>query len=90
MGYNTTVVVMNDALGEIAEDTEFGKRLAAAIQQVQRGKPVDVPAYGKRGIHCNAAIVIETHHADHEVVVAVGGNDGRIVDRATLTKQEAP
>lgn len=78
MGYNTTVVVMNDALGEIAEDREFGARLARAIREVQRGKPVDVPAHGKHGVHCNAATVIETHHADYDVLVRVGGNVGRV------------
>lgn len=78
MGYNTTVVVLNDALGAIAEDAEFGKRLAEAINRVSRGKPVSVAAHGKYGIHCNAALVVETHHADYDVTVVVGGNTGRV------------
>lgn len=32
MGYNTTVVVYNDALDQIANDPEFGKKLVAAIR----------------------------------------------------------
>lgn len=80
MGFNTTVVVLNDALGEIRNDPEFGRRLADAIAHVQRGKPVDVPAHSiKGGIHCNAAVVIETHHADYMVTVRVGGNYGEVV-----------
>lgn len=79
MGYNTTVVVMNDSLSSIEEDPEFGKRLVHAILEVQRGKPVDVAAHGKRMVCCNAATVIETHHADHFVTVKVGMNYGEIV-----------
>lgn len=80
MGYNTTVVILNDALGEIATDPEFGKRLADAIAQARRGKPVVVGAHGERDIHCNAALVVETHHADDEVTVIVGGNTARVVN----------
>ena len=84
MGYNTTVVVMNDALGAIANDPKFGESLQRAVCEAQRGKPVDVPAYSYRngvdqewtGVHCNAATVIETHHADDTSLVAVGGNTG--------------
>ena len=75
MGFNTTVVVMNDALGDIASDPEFGARLARAIQLVSRDKPVVVSA----GRYANAATVIETHHADYEVLVRVGGNRGEVV-----------
>jgi hypothetical protein len=77
MGYNTTVVVMNDALQEIASDPEFGKKLAAAICKMsitEKGKIVDVRA----GYHMNAAHVVETHHADQTVVVTVGGNLGKL------------
>jgi hypothetical protein len=81
MGFNTTVVIMNDSLGAIANDPTFGKSLAEAV--VQRKE--DVPAYsyvdGKiRGVHCNAATVIESHHADGTAIVAVGGNMGVKLD----------
>lgn len=79
MGFNTTVVVLNDALSEIRDDPEFGRRLADAVLKVQRGEPVDVSAHGKRSIHCNAAVVIESHHADQMVMVRVGGNYGEVV-----------
>ena len=79
MGYNTTVVVLNDALSEIAADPLFGKRLADAIRAAWEGKPVDVAAHGTHSIHCNAALVVETHHADREVTVIVGGNTARVV-----------
>lgn len=74
MGYNTTVVVLNDALGNIESDSEFGRNLARAISQVSRGEPVDVASRN----HCNAATVIETHHADQTAIVTVGGNYGTL------------
>lgn len=81
MGFNTTVVVMNDALDMIRDDPEWGRRLYNAILKVQFGKPVDVPAHSTngRGVYCNAATVIESHHADHFVTVRVGQNYGTIV-----------
>lgn len=79
MGFNTTVVVMNDALSAIESDSAFGERLVRAILEVQRGKPVDVAAHGRRSIHANAATVIESHHADYFVTVRVGMNSGEVV-----------
>lgn len=72
MGYNTTIVIMNDALREIREDQNFGQKVADAVSLVSRGEPVDVSA----GNHGNAATVIETHHADTMKLIAVGGNFG--------------
>jgi hypothetical protein len=74
MGFNTTVIVMNDALHEIREDPEFGRKLSEAIAAFSHRNPHlrDVSA----GCHVNAAHVIETHHADGVAVVAVGGNTG--------------
>ena len=80
MGYNTTVVVMNDALDMIRDDPDFGRRLHDAVLRVQRGKPVDVAAHSsKGGVHCNAATVIETHHSSYFVTVRVGENYGEVV-----------
>lgn len=73
MGFNTTVVVLNNALDQIATDPQFGKKLADAISRVGcYTKREDVSA----GNHCNAATVIETHHADQFAIVAVGQNYG--------------
>lgn len=73
MGYNTTVVVYNDALGTIAKDPEFGKNLAKAISQMTgRDEHIDVPS----GSHANAAMVVETHHADNTALITVAANLG--------------
>lgn len=73
MGYNTTVVVINDALDQIAKDPQFGANLARAIRQKAGVRSrIDVES----GNHCNAAHIVETHHADQTVLVSVGGNLG--------------
>lgn len=74
MGYNTTLVVYNDALGAIEKDPEFGAKVAQAVRRltVSEGKPVDIPA----GNHANAAMAVESHHADNTAVITVGGNLG--------------
>jgi hypothetical protein len=73
MGYNSTLVILNDALHEIEKDKDFGKKVHDAVITVNRGKPVDISS----GFHCNAATVIETHHADQISLIAVGGNCGQ-------------
>lgn len=77
MGYNSTVVVMNDALDQIRNDPDFGRKLADAIAVVQRGKSVDI----RSGYHANAAIVICSRHADWTTYIKVGGNYGEICDK---------
>jgi hypothetical protein len=66
MGFNTTVVILNDVVHNIAEDPTFGQRLADAISS------------GDSSRHelQNGVQVIESHHADYTTVVAVGGNMG--------------
>jgi len=73
MGYNTTVVVLNDALQQIEEDKDFGKNLVAAIKQLRIGGGGDPITVGA-GNHANPVVVIETHHADSLNAILVGGN----------------
>ena len=74
MGYNTTIVVMNDAISQIEGDPLFGKKLAQAMREASgaNGQRIDIPA----GNHANAAHVVECHHADATAVITVGGNLG--------------
>ena len=75
MGWNTTVLVMNDALGNIEADKDFGAKLAQAIYALSTSdKGIDVSAVKGGSIHVNAATVIEQHHAGMTALVAVGGN----------------
>ena len=83
MGFNSTVVVMNDALDMIRDDPEFGRRLHNAIMSraMSRNEPIDVAAASPSGCRCyaNAATVIESHHADITAIVTVGGNSGSVL-----------
>ena len=76
MGYNTTVLVLNDALNHIEGDPDFGKKLAMAIREAAYSPncPVNVPV----GNHANPVTVIETHHADQTALIAVGGNNATV------------
>lgn len=74
MGFNATVVILVDQLSSIERDPEFGKKLAAAVRHRS--------SYGRREDHpyvTGQTQVIEVHHADHQMVVAVGGNTGQVL-----------
>ena len=97
MGYNTTVIVLNDAVDQIAKDPQFGKKLADAISSIRTDQYLTEQAgkkyYGtdvSAGNHCNAATVIETHHADITKVILVGGNMGEDIGAAWLRKADEP
>lgn len=80
MGFNTTIIVRNDGIHDIAADPEFGKKVAEAIQGLNlrenRDRGIDIAA----GSSVNAATVIETHHASSVALVAVGGNYATVLD----------
>lgn len=75
MGFNTTVLILNDQLSDIEREPEkFVRELVRAI------------AEGKfpTTIFPGQATVVECHHADYDVCVRVGGNRAEIVpDRGT-------
>jgi hypothetical protein len=77
MGWNTTVVILNDALNDIETDPDFGKKLANAVKRAinRRECPIRVGA----GCFSPAAMVIETHDGGAAVTVEVFGNTGRVV-----------
>lgn len=73
MGYNSTVVVLNDALHIIGEDKEFGRKIEETVLRLSVDrKGIDISS----GNHANVARVIETHHADEMHLISVGGNLG--------------
>lgn len=80
MGWNTVVVVMNDALHDIAGDAQFGERLQRAVlgfsTQRRLGRDSCVSAHGERCVHVNAAEVVSQDHADCRQVVIVHRNTG--------------
>ena len=89
MGHNATVVVMVDALDMISKDPEFGKKLAEKIIHVAAYQHMDNFRYSQGdisanvpngGVHCNAATVVEVHHADQDVYVRVGQNWAEVME----------
>lgn len=75
MGWNTTIVLLNDGLDDIAKDPTFGERLKAAALESNNS----VDRWVRAGNHANPAHVVESHHADGITVIAVGGNMGRVL-----------
>lgn len=75
MGFNTSMIIMNDALDAIEKDPEFGKKVVEAVRRVHREHDIDIPS----GPNVNAATVIETHHADVTTILAFGGNYATII-----------
>ena len=84
MGYQSTLLIQNDALDQIKDDPEFGRKVVDAILHLSvDDKPVDICA----GWHCNAATVIENHHANDTTVLAMGGGYGYIMGNAYACTQ---
>lgn len=77
MGFQTTVIIRNDGLGEIKNNAqEFADNLCSAISNLAAYQ--DVPNYPKgldisAGCHANPARVVETHHSDSTTLIASGG-----------------
>src|SRR3954470_14683358 len=73
MGLNTTVVILNDALGEIQNDPDFGKKLFAVINGASLPQRLS-----------SMATVIRTDHADYFQIIAIGGNTGYSLGTTSL------
>ena len=74
MGFNTTVLILNDALSQIKSDPEeFVKSLCrmAGSGKVTGDSPVD--------FHASQSGVIQTHHADSTAIILVGGNSATVL-----------
>jgi hypothetical protein len=95
MGYNTTVIVLSDALHLIAEDKEFGRKLYQAIcglslgNDPKTGKPYRSPDISA-GNYVNAATAIESHHASSNAIIAVGGNCATVLGYEHGDRHDSP
>lgn len=71
MGYNSTLLILNDALGYIETDTDFGSKVTKAISHLQIDpSSKDISSFG----FVNAATVVMSHHADDFQGLVVGSN----------------
>ena len=74
MGYNTTMMIMNDGIGAIDRDLpNWWERVKNAIftQNYDEQQPASN--------HCNVSQVICCQHADLTQIVTVGGNYGDLL-----------
>ena len=60
MGFQSTIIVSNDALHEIGSDPEFGRKVYNAVGR----QSVNQPSHISCGGHSSAAQAIDSHHAD--------------------------
>jgi hypothetical protein len=77
MGFQTTIIIRNDALGDIERNpSQFVQNLILAIQEIS-GVPegLDVPC----GHHGNVARVVECHHSDSTTIIASGGSTAELL-----------
>ena len=75
MGFNTTVLILNDTLSRIESDPEdFVKSLCrmAGSGEATGDSPIDFHLGSQSG-------VIQTHHADNTAVILVGGNSATVL-----------
>jgi len=72
MGYNSVLLVLNDALNSIEKDPQFGMKISRGISKTlcYPDEQIEIAS----GCCCPAATVIGCQHADMTQIVAVGGN----------------
>lgn len=96
MGFNTTVLIQNDALSSIEKDKDFATALVNAILMLSSNCSlkygIDVPAIADNGksVFANAATVLEQHHSSETTIVAVGGNYGTVLGHYCSHKHHEP
>jgi Lar family restriction alleviation protein len=79
MGWNTTVVVLNDYLTQIEGDPAFGKNLVRAIRRLHY-TGLEKPIAVQGGCAPRAAVVVETHDGYEEQGVIIGNNTGVLAE----------
>lgn len=73
MGYNTTLILCNDAFGDIKEDKDFGNKVVQAAGNHLGDKTSLINSLGNYGK------VISMNHADNINVIIAGGNTGQLI-----------
>lgn len=77
MGYNSTILIMNDAMVQIEKDPKsfWENAFEALMDRRIHNQPVDFSI----GNHSNGGLAISNTHADCVQVIAVGGNYASII-----------
>jgi len=93
MGYNTTVLILNDAFGEIERHPEeFVENLKPfvnggkfGLREARKNEIGESDVSFGVGNYANAASVIDVAHADSTQVIMVGGNCATLLGEAYYT-----
>lgn len=75
MGYNTTILLMNDGLDQLESDPDAGKKIQHAVLR-QFHEWSNINSFGI-GNHVNMGQVISCQHADTQQVCMVSRNLGK-------------
>lgn len=81
MGFNTSMLILNDCLSEIEQDPELGKKISQGVGMLARGEQVNITTVGGK-CRSNGITLVETHHADTDTVVMFGGNRAQVLSNA--------
>jgi hypothetical protein len=74
MGYNTPVLILNDAMDNLKTDADVGRKMYEAMLETPHpSKRVNGVSFSI-GNHCNGGMVLPSAHADDVQVIAVGYN----------------
>lgn len=73
MGFNSTLVILNDRLHEISKTPDFGEQVYNAIAEHGYNRP--------RYNHPVGTEVVSVDHADVTNVIAVGGNCATVLNK---------
>jgi hypothetical protein len=87
MGFNTTVLFLNDAVHLLTEDKKFPEKLLQAIRMAGSCNPdraIDVSL----SCHVNAVRVLGVSHADNLQIFGIGGNTGQLLGLASCYNSE--
>lgn len=80
MGFNSTILILNDRLSEIERDPEdFVKEMVAGISGFGIG--FSGHADGQREFYPGQSTVMSVAHADSVTILAVGGNHATVLGR---------
>lgn len=73
MGYNTALLIMNDAAEGLKTDPNVGKAIYDALGEAQYSRNKEGVSFSI-GNHANGGYLLPSRHADEVQIVAVGGN----------------
>jgi hypothetical protein len=79
MGFQSTIMILNDAMEEIDKDPKGWWQKTKSL--ITRHNGTKSPEEYGFGTHGNGFTLVDVHHADNTSVIAVGGNHASLLTR---------